>query len=195
MPNSTSRRLCLLPVLVTAATALLVGCGGSGGSGGHGAAGKPGGGAVASVAASAGSSAAGRKPASSSTDPDAGRPQIRLDSSQHDINAMMDAWTACLKDKGGPDALLQAKEHPANPTAKACLSKLPLDPPELDPATNPHYSDDLRVMVRCMNSHGIRTVASADGDSWSLVHGGDLGAPGFQTTQEKCQVKAFGHGK
>ncbi|MEZ0091949.1 hypothetical protein [Streptacidiphilus sp. EB129] len=182
-------RAALLAAVGATACVVLTACGSSGGGGGAAAAGS---GAVASIPAPG---ASGATPAPPTTDPDSGRPQIRLDSSQDDINRMYAAHTACLTQKGGPDAVLQWKQNPNTPAGRACLSKLPLDPPELDPAKNPHYSDDLRTMVQCMNSHGIQSEAVPDGSGWALVHGGDLGAPNFGTAVSTCQVQAFGGNK
>ena len=55
---------------------------------------------------------------------------------------------------------------------KACLKKLPVDPPELNPARKPKYGDGLRVMVKCMRSHGFG--AHVDGDVWGLASGDEM---------------------
>lgn len=183
------RRAAVFAAVGATVCVVLTGCGSSGGGGDASGAG---GGAVASIPTSGMS---GGAPVPATTDPDSGRPQIRLDSSTGDINRMFEAHTACLTQKGGPDAVLEWKKDPNTPAGRACLSKLPLEPPELDPAKNPHYSDDLRTMVQCMNSHGFQTEAVPDGSEWSLVHGGDLGAPNFDSTEVTCQVQAFGGNK
>ncbi|MDV7216797.1 hypothetical protein [Streptomyces prunicolor] len=189
MPNPTYRAWPALarfprPALLTAVGATLLvaltACGG-----GSDKAGDTGVASIASPDVGGGSSKA-------SADPDAGRPQIRLDSTEDDINRMMNTWLACVKQKGGSGGLLDTKVHPNGAVAKACLSKHPLDPPELDPAKNPKFSDGLRVMVKCMNGHGFKSVVSDGGSSWGLVHGGDLGARNYDSVEVACQVKAWG---
>lgn len=73
--------------------------------------------------------------------------------------------------------------------AKACASKQPITPPELDPAQNPDYSDDLRVMVKCLNAHGIR--ATMVGDSDYSFDQSQPNPPHFNEIETACQVKAF----
>ncbi|MFI6434340.1 hypothetical protein [Streptomyces sp. NPDC050759] len=131
--------------------------------------------------------AAGGGSASPSADPDAGRPQIRLDSTQDEINRLFEAWTACLEEHG---AEKKYKTDPNSPGVKACKGKEPLDPPELDPAKNPDYDDDVRIMVKCMNEHGIKSVVMEEG--WGLEDGAGLNAPGYTESLTTCQVKAFG---
>ncbi|MFJ9425600.1 hypothetical protein [Streptomyces sp. NPDC101249] len=122
-----------------------------------------------------------------STDPAAGRPQIRLDSTREEINRMYDAWVACLEDHG-----VRKSDRATENTAgkRACAGKEPLDPPELDPARNPDYSDDVRTMVACMNAHGVKSVVMESG--WGLEDGASLSAPHYEETLTTCQVKAFG---
>ncbi|KUO09787.1 hypothetical protein AQJ58_22280 [Streptomyces sp. DSM 15324] len=188
LPRRAARGALLIAAAATA-IAVLTACGGSAGTDDGG---KAGGGDVASLPSSgtAGGSA------TATTDPDAGRPQIRLDSSQDDRNRMMAAWEACLKEKGGPNALLEYKKKDGKtPAGTACHSKLPLDPPELDPAKNPHYNDDVRVMIQCMNSKGIKTEAAPNGGpGWALVHGSDMGLPTYEPAERACLPKAFGGG-
>ncbi|MGC9538291.1 hypothetical protein [Streptomyces sp. UG1] len=159
---------------------VLTACGGGGGGGD---ADKGGQGEVASIS----TPAAGGGSAQPSADPDAGRPQIRLDSTQDDINRMYDVWLACLKENGVEK---KYKTSPNAPGVKACKGKEPLDPPELDPANNPDYSDDVRIMVKCMNEHGIKSVVVEGG--WGLEDGASMNAPNYAEIQTGCQVKAFG---
>ncbi|MEU8523775.1 hypothetical protein [Streptomyces sp. NPDC048577] len=173
-----------------AVAAVLTGCGGA--SGGASGGGKD----VASLPTQGRSGPAAK---SGPADPDAGRPQIRLDSTQEDIERMWDAEWACLEQQAGPDykqkitaAHKQGKTHPAE---KACLSKEPLSPPELDPARNPHYADGAREMVNCMTGKGFKAVVDPESGLWGLVHGADQGAPGFDDAQRTCQIAAFGGNK
>ncbi|MEU1510772.1 hypothetical protein ABZ490_01210 [Streptomyces sp. NPDC005811] len=161
---------------------VLTACGG-GGVGGSDDAGQGGRGDVASIT----TPAAGGGAASASADPDAGRPQIRLDSTNEEVNRLYDAWLACLKEHGAAE---KYKRKPNDPSVLACKGKEPLDPPELDPARNPDFSDDTRAMVKCMNEHGIKSVV-ADG-LWALEDGNSLNAPHYDDIELDCQVKAYG---
>ncbi|MEU5343924.1 MULTISPECIES: hypothetical protein [unclassified Streptomyces] len=164
------------------ALVLLTACG----DGGGGDADKGGRDGVASIDSPA---AGGGSPRSKSADPDAGRPQLRLDSTREEEMRLYDAWAACMKENGA-----EKKENNAiNEAAlKACRSKQPLDPPELDPAKNPEYRDDTRTMVRCMNKHGIKSVLTEDG--WGLDDGDSLNHPDYQEISDACEMKAFGEG-
>ncbi|MFI5878957.1 hypothetical protein [Streptomyces sp. NPDC051554] len=127
--------------------------------------------------------------ASTAADPDAGHVRIRLDDSQEDVNRLWDAWSHCLEEHGVPSG----RKAPANsPALKACDSKYPLQPVEMDPAKNPRYSDGVRAMVRCMNSHGIKSVVS-DGN-WAMVSGDSMNLPDFDKYRVQCQVKSFKNG-
>ena len=173
-------RAAVLTSVGTAALVVLTACGGSGSSSGTD---KSGQGQVVSLT----SPAADGSSASASADPDAGRPQIRLDSTNEEINRLYDAWQACLKDHG---AEVKYKRKPNDPSVLACKGKQPLDPPELDPDRNPDYSDDTRAMVKCMNEHGIKSLVVNGG--WALEDGNSLNAPHYDEIQLDCQVKAYG---
>ena len=67
-------------------------------------------------------------------DPDAGHVRIRLDDNHQDINRLWNAWTACLHQHGVP---ADSKPVANSPALKACESKYPLQPVELDPARSP----------------------------------------------------------
>ncbi|MEV7734939.1 hypothetical protein AB0O75_23190 [Streptomyces sp. NPDC088921] len=163
---------------------VLTACGGGGG--GNGDTDKDRQGEVASLT----SPAADGGSASASADPDTDRPQIRLDSTNEDVNRMYDAWLACLKEHG---AEAKYKVKPNDPAVLACKGKEPLDPPELDPAKNPDYSDDIRAMVKCMKGHGIKALV-VDGQ-WGLESGDEINAPHYNEYVIDCQVKAFGGDK
>lgn len=124
--------------------------------------------------------------AATTADPDAGHVRIRLDDSQEDVNRLWDAWARCLTDHGVPK---DQKPRVNSPALKACDSKYPLQPTEMDPAKNPRYSDGVRAMVRCMNSHGIKSVVS-DGD-WAMVSGDGMNLPDYDKYKVQCQVKSF----
>ncbi|MGH1554179.1 hypothetical protein ACRAWF_26245 [Streptomyces sp. L7] len=74
---------------------------------------------------------------------------------------------------------------------KACTSKWPLQPPELDPAKNPHYMDDYRAYIRCLNDGGLKVKALPDGGGWNYD-----GQPTMTDAQQHkldrdCQLKAY----
>lgn len=137
------------------------------------------------------SAGGGSSDASASADPDAGRPQIRLDSTNEEVNRMYDAWQACLKEHGA--APEKYKRKPDDPSVLACKSKEPLDPPELDPAKNPDYADDVREMVKCMKGHGIKALVYEG--NWALETGDEMNRPHYNEYELQCQVKAFGEDK
>lgn len=128
--------------------------------------------------------------ANASADPDAGRPQIRLDSTNEEINRMYEAWQACLKEHGAAE---KYKRKPNDPSVLACKGKEPLDPPELDPAKNPDYADDVREMVKCMKGHGIKALVYEG--NWALETGNEMNRPHYSEYELQCQVKAFGEDK
>ncbi|MEV0485338.1 hypothetical protein AB0I69_32580 [Streptomyces sp. NPDC050508] len=122
-------------------------------------------------------------------DPDAGHVRIRLDDNQQDINRLWDAWSHCLQEHGVP----AGRKAPADsPALKTCESKYPLQPAEMDPASNPRYGDGVRAMVKCMNGHGIKSVV--DDGNWGLVSGDSLNRPDYDKYRVECQVKSFGNG-
>lgn len=164
---------------------VLTACGGGGGSDD---ADKSGQGEVASLTSPAADG--GSAKASTSADPDAGGPQIRLDSTNEEVNRMYEAYEACLKEHGAQE---KYKRKPDDPSVLACKGKEPLNPPELDPAKNPDYSDDVREMVKCMKGHGIKALVSDGG--WALETGNELNRPHYDEYQLDCQVKAFGEDK
>jgi len=164
----------LAAVTAGAALVLLTACGGGGGgTRDEGVA------SISSPSASAGKTA----------DPDAGHVRIRLDDNQETINRKWDAYTYCLKEHGVQKG---QKPSPNSPALKACELKYPLQPVEMDPASNPYYSDGVRAMVKCMNSHGIKSVVT-DGN-WAMVSGDEMNRPDFDKYRTACQVKSFAKG-
>ncbi|WP_188280090.1 hypothetical protein [Streptomyces sp. CBMA29] len=186
--HTRTPRAALIACLGAASLAVLTGCGGGGGGGGGGGSDTGGKSDVASIGSPSANGGSGGSSAGKSANPDAGRPQIRLDSTQNEINRMYDAWLACMTENGAPKD--KTLNKPDSPWIVKCQGKQPLDPPEFDPAKNPHFMDDTRAMVQCMNKHGIKSVVTQEG--WGLVDGASMSVPGFEQVQNTCQVEAFG---
>ncbi|MBK3572460.1 hypothetical protein JHN63_01195 [Streptomyces sp. MBT65] len=162
----------LLTVAASGATlVLLAACDGAGGTRDEG---------VASIASPSASVAR------TTAAPDAGHVRIRLDDDQDDVNRLWDAWTHCLTEHGLPKG---QKAVDSNPAVKACVSKYPLQPVEMDPARNPRYSDGVRAMVKCMNAHGIKSVVSEG--NWAMASGDSMNLPDYDKYKVECQVKSF----
>ncbi|MFE1251549.1 hypothetical protein [Streptomyces sp. NPDC058735] len=180
-----------------AAFALISGC--SDGSGGR----DP---EVASVA-SAGSGKPGGSGSSAAAAAEAGRPQLRLDTTIEEEVRMYQGYLRCLKDqgvdiprsggKGGEDidpnslwfpGVNVAEEHPA--AEKKCLSKRPLQPSETDPKKNPNYMTDYREWIECDNRRGLEVDPLPDGSGWNYKEGGSIPDNADQIDSE-CRIEAF----
>ena len=201
MANHTRRtRSALLASCLSAASlALLVACGGSGGGQSDGKGGTSD--HVASIGTPSTGSGGGSSAKPSASSSDAGRPQLRLDTSDAEVLRLTEVYFDCLHDHGLPsghkpgdgDAWFPNGGGPTKYPAiyRACQSKQPLQPPEEDPAKNPHYADDFRAFVACMNDHGLKIRP--------LSHLGDydfVGTPRFSQAQEDgitrtCTLKAY----
>jgi hypothetical protein len=152
------------------------------------------------VASLAGTASATAAPTTGGTD--AGRPTLPLDESGPESMRIMESWFACLKDNGVPmgaktdngTTLPWPKTFPAKgtPAYQACLSKDPLPPPALDPVKNPHYQDDFRAWVQCMNNRGLKVTALPDGSGWN--YDSQVLPPNAQQIEVGCQSEAFGAG-
>jgi hypothetical protein len=130
---------------------------------------------------------------------DSGRPQLRLDSTQEEERKLQNAWGSCLKDhgvktytKGSPGGEwifpdVKASDLPAS--AKACASKQPLQPAETDPKRNPHYADDFRDWIKCMNSRGLKLVAPPDNQGWNYAS--RTLPSNSDEIEHDCELKAF----
>ncbi|MET8946411.1 hypothetical protein ABZX30_23230 [Streptomyces sp. NPDC004542] len=172
---------------------LLTGCGGSGDSGGDG----PTRHGVASLESGA---PAGKATASAAPSPDDGRPQLRLDSSDAERDRYWHIYAGCLKDHGhrmltarGPDSI-DDTDHSATAKAavKACADELPLQPPEMDRTTNPHYDDDYRAYVKCLNGKGLKVTALPDNSGWTYDGNTTMSATEQSKADKNCTLEAFG---
>ncbi len=194
MSNLThrSRSAVLAGLGAAAALALLAACGG--GSGGDGDTASKGKG-VASINSPSASGAS----ASVSAAAESGRPQLRVDTTEAERGRLYQIWTDCLHDHGVPAAHKPGstawslsgdiKKYPA--ATSACLSKRPIEPPEEDPATNPHYMDDFRTYIRCLNAGGLKVTGLSDGSGWNYDGTPTLSQSEQDKLDRKCTLKAY----
>ncbi|MEV6543788.1 hypothetical protein [Streptomyces sp. NPDC051665] len=186
-----TRAAALAGLGTAAALSVLVACGGGSGGGGNTASKGKG---VASIARpSAGGSA------TPGADSDAGRPQLRLDTSPAEQERLTGVYLDCLRDHGVPGGHKPGSSQwfpggspDGNATAyKACLPKKPLQPPELDPAKNPHYLDDFRAYVRCLNAGGLKVRGLSDGSGWNYDGTPTLSQSEQDALDRRCTLKAY----
>ncbi|MFF7212877.1 hypothetical protein ACFZAU_20435 [Streptomyces sp. NPDC008238] len=182
---------------------LLTACGGSGGSGeGSGTASgdRSGEHDVASLAT--GPAAPGPRSSTAATPAggEQGRPQLRLDSSDAERDRYWNAYASCLKEHGhkmllsrGPYSIDQNDNSPtAKAAEKTCAGKLPLQPPELDRDRNPHFDDDWRAYIKCLNSHGLKVVSLSDNSGWTYDGQNTLSEEEGLKVDKSCTMEAFG---
>lgn len=147
----------------------------------------------------------------------AGRPQLRLDSSDAERWRLNQVWWTCLKNAGAPVIVLPTDKarsrgipgyQPGDvmpsfqgyldtdpkftePRQK-CVDKEPLSPPELDPKRNPHYVDDYKNEIDCMRAAGltVTTMKDPDGADDFQVQS-DLDGAERDKLIDDCKMKAF----
>jgi hypothetical protein len=151
--------------------------------------------------------------AASTAPPADGRPRLRLDSSDGEVDAAWQNYYLCLREHGHKMLNGRTDEHagPAGDTTvtspdmeddspqsvaakKACENKLPLQPPELDPATNPHYLDDYHEYMTCLTDGGLKVhPIEPFGTGWTYDDGvtQTLSPDAQQKLEHDCQVEAF----
>ncbi len=155
----------------------------------------------------------GKSDTSASAKTDSRRPQLRMDSTEEEIDKLDNAYNACLQSHGVPmntkraelagakqAAPMQGKDITTKykPAFDACLVKKPRQPPEQDPEINPHYTDDYRSYVKCINSSGMRVHMLQDehgiANGWNYDDNGNGGLSDAEQTKidKKCQLEAFG---
>jgi hypothetical protein len=150
----------------------------------------------------------GATPASSGTaDVDHRRPQIRLDTSDAEHDRLYIAYDDCLvahgvkvltgRDQMGISDTISAPsrllDHSGEPKSAytACLSKQPLEPPELDESTNPNYAAQWNDNVKCLRAHGVMVHVTKPGE-WTYDTS-DTVTPDNEAELEKtCLIQAFG---
>lgn len=197
MPNTTIR--CAAAVTAALSLFLLAGCGSGSGDGGK----DKGDGQVASLESP--SAGGAKKSAPSGSEKGV---QLRLDMTEDEKENVMQSWQLCLKDQGLPTYTKQEgkrklvlTEAPRSKYPKeyaACQLKQPIQPPELDPQKNPHYMDQYRDWIKCMNDKGFAVEALSDGSGWTLAsHPGpvDPNSPKARQIEFDCKMEAFGGGK
>jgi hypothetical protein len=77
---------------------------------------------------------------------------------------------------------------------KACTDKLPLQPPELDQARNPHYLDQYHAYLTCLTTHGLAVHATDPfGSGWTYDDGVTQKLTSSQQTKvdHDCQLASF----
>jgi hypothetical protein len=186
-----SRSAVLAGLGAAAALSLLVACGGSDSGGDSASKGK----GVASIDSPSASGAS----ASASAAKESGRPQLRVDSTDEERTRLYQIWTDCLHDHGvpaghkpGSTAWSLAASPDKYPAAvSACVSKRPIEPPEEDPATNPHYMDDFRTYIKCLNDGGLKVKGLADGSGWNFDGPSSLTEAQRSKLDKDCEVKAY----
>ncbi|MFE9598804.1 hypothetical protein [Streptomyces hokutonensis] len=174
-----------------AALSLLVACGGSGGHGGTASKDKD----VVSINSPSASGAS----ASASAAAESGRPRLRVDTTDAERTRLYQIWTDCLHDHGVPAGHKPGStawsiagditKYPAATTA--CLPKRPIEPPEEDPAKNPHYMDDFRTYIKCLNDGGLKVKGLSDGSGWNYDGESSLTQAQESRLDHDCEVKAY----
>lgn len=148
-------------------------------------------------------------------DVNAKRPQLRLDTSKEERARLTDAYHACLEAEGVPMNTERAEAAGAKQPAPvqgpgvtekhkaafdACLVKLPLQPPETRPDTNPDFADDYRAHVECLKKKGMRVhmvpdrSVYPDGLAWRYDDGEqpELSSAEQEKIERTCNQEAFG---
>ncbi|MFJ3667374.1 hypothetical protein ACIPSE_13050 [Streptomyces sp. NPDC090106] len=151
-------------------------------------------------------------PGSADAAVEAKRPVLRLDSSAEEADRLWDVYWACLQAHGVPmnEQRVETAGDQAPPVQdqkvadqykaqyRACLYKMPLQPVEERPETNPHYADDYRAYVGCLRDKGVKVheVFAADGspDGWTFDddYPTDGSGPYNDKLDNDCRLEAFG---
>ncbi|MCT9112515.1 hypothetical protein N4G69_44260 [Streptomyces mirabilis] len=199
MKNSISRRAAGAAAVLSICLSAACGSGSDGAK-------DPGGGQVASIGSETPSGGAKSATPTGSLSSESGVP-MRLDMTDAEQTAIEQSYTHCLKDRGVPYGTKPWPGHVQEWVApkygadkypdayKACASKKPIQPPETDPAKNPHYTDDFRAWVQCMNRKGLKVEALSDGSGWNFAdHVGSARPDSSQAVEVEraCKLEAFG---
>jgi hypothetical protein len=154
---------------------------------------------------------AGPTPAGTSTSGvDSQRPRIRLDTSDAEHDRLYIAYDDCLvahgvkvltgkpgepqmgisDTVGRPSKLLDRSGEPKSAYA-ACLSKKPIEPPELDESTNPNYAAQWNDNVKCLRAHGVMVHVVKPGE-WTWDSSNTVDPPDEPEIEKTCLIQAFG---
>lgn len=58
--------------------------------------------------------------------------------------------------------------------------------------SNPHYDDDYRAYIKCLNSHGLKVVALADNSGWTYDGQTTMSETEQTKVDKNCTMEAFG---
>ncbi|WP_328686125.1 hypothetical protein [Streptomyces sp. NBC_00343] len=121
--------------------------------------------------------------------------QLRLDDTSEKRLQIRKTYAGCLAENGmGENANGQVSDGVRRKAEEACKDKAPINPPELDPAKNPHYGEDVVAVVKCLTSHGVPAVIVPATDSgpvgWTLTSA-DV-PDDYEQVNLACMVKSFG---
>lgn len=205
-------RNAVLAAALLATGVALTACGGGGGDSDGAKKASDGGVASLETPAANGEKTGAPSAQSSAAAVEAKRPQLRLDSSKEEIDRLWDAYHACLQAHGVPMNTERARLAGAKQawpvddpkiTAQykaeydACLYKMPLQPVEERPETNPHYADDYRDWVKCLRAKGAKVHETFDSDGMPSGATYDdaskgVGTPLTEKLENDCRLEAFG---
>jgi len=146
------------------------------------------------------------------TDTAVGRPQFRLDDTDARRTALVNAYSQCLLDHGatrggrtgaaaqpvaggaGGVPYIQVADPVPAAAKAACAGKLPLMPPQVEAATNPHFHEQSLAYVACLKKHGEWVELLDDHDlDWTYVAGHPV-PDDNGTIEQQCLMQAFGSG-
>ena len=134
--------------------------------------------------------------------------QLRLGATQAEIDRAYDAYYACWTkagvpsvSKGGQKASplmaykLNSKKY--QKAVDSCADQEPLNPPELEPDTNPKYWDQLREEARCVKAKGLPLRPRAGSPGLWVSPPTDANYRKVRTDaavqiQNDCEMQAYG---
>jgi hypothetical protein len=127
----------------------------------------------------------------------AGRPQLRVDTSDEEAEKLQRAYEDCLLSHGAKKTTARVStgrvDMSGEPKAAyaACAKKQPLQPPELDEDQNPNFAAQWNDNVKCLRAHGLMVHVTEPG-SWTYDTS-DTAIPENSAELEKsCLLEAFG---
>jgi len=142
-------------------------------------------------------------PATKGGETTAGRPQIRLDSTEDETVALWDTYADCLV-KHGVKELTGDGMAPAIGTHRpldqsgepkaayvACAGKKPLGPPELDENLNPNYAAQWNDNVQCLRKKGVKVHVTEPG-SWTYDASDTVVPDNLPELEKQCLLETFG---